>query len=251
MTEAAVHTALTWFVIGLAPVIVLVLVFVSAPYGRHERSGWGFTIPSRVGWIVMEAPAVLVFAGVYAVGDHRTAVPLLLLGVWQAHYVHRTFIYPLRARLAGKRMPAAVAAMALVFNTLNAYLNARWISHLGSYGEGALRSPQLWLGLALFAVGLIINIHSDTILFRLRKPGETGYKIPRGGLYRWVTSPNYLGELLEWLGWAIATWSLAGLAFFLFTAANLVPRAITNQRWYEERFADYPAERRVLIPGLF
>ena len=85
----------------------------------------------------------------------------------------------------------------------------------------------------------------------LRKPGETGYKIPQGGFYRWVSAPNYFGELLEWLGWAIATWSLAGFSFLVYTAANLGPRAITNHKWYLEKFDDYPEERKALVPFLF
>lgn len=36
------------------------------------------------------------------------------------------------------------------------------------------------LGGILWLTGLVINIHSDHILRNLRKPGETGYKIPRG-----------------------------------------------------------------------
>ena len=85
-------------------------------------------------------------------------------------------------------------------------------------------------------------------MVRLRAPGESGYKIPRGGLYRWVSCPNYFGELLEWLGWALATWSTAGLAFAVYTAANLVPRALAHHRWYQERFDDYPAERKAVVP---
>ena len=88
------------------------------------------------------------------------------------------------------------------------------------------------------------------MLIQLRKPGETGYKLPRGGLYERVTCPNYLGELLEWVGFAIASWSLPGLAFAVYTAANLVPRALANRRWYRERFPDYPSERKALIPFL-
>jgi hypothetical protein len=43
-----------------------------------------------------------------------------------------------------------------------------------------------------------------------------------------VSCPNYLGEILEWIGWAIATWSLAGWVFAIWTMANLAPRAFTN-----------------------
>jgi protein-S-isoprenylcysteine O-methyltransferase Ste14 len=100
----------------------------------------------------------------------------------------------------------------------------------------------------VFAAGYFINRRSDTILRNLRKPGETGYKIPQGGMFRWISAPNYFGELTIWTGWAIATWSLAGLSFAVFTAANLVPRALTNHKWYLDKFPDYPAKRRAIIP---
>ena len=96
-----------------------------------------------------------------------------------------------------------------------------------------------------------LNIHSDNVLLRLRRHGKTKYAVPEGGAYRFVSCPNYLGEILEWTGWAVATWSLGGLAFCVLTAANLIPRARSNHRWYQERFPDYPSTRRALIPGVF
>ena len=102
----------------------------------------------------------------------------------------------------------------------------------------------------MFVAGLAINIQSDQILIGLRKGRDTGYAIPRGGLYRWVSCPNYLGELIEWTGWAVLTWSTAGLVFAVWTAANLVPRAISNHRWYREQFSDYPANRKAVLPLL-
>jgi len=84
---------------------------------------------------------------------------------------------------------------------------------------------------------------------RRRKPGE--YGIPRGGVFEFVSCPNYLGEILEWTGWAIATWSLPGLAFALWTAANLIPRAYANHAWYRKTFPDYPGKRKALIPFVY
>ena len=244
-----------WVLMGVfiaALVTVLALVFVSAPYGRHERSGWGPTIPSRIGWILMETPPVFLFLWVYFQGEKRfEPIPLLFLTLWQIHYVHRAYIFPFRLKIAGKKTPLLVVFLAIVFNVPNAYLNARWISHFGSYPTNLFQSPILWAGLLVFIVGLGINLHSDSILMNLRKPGEAGYKIPRGGFFRWVSAPNYLGELLEWLGGAIATWSLAGLSFCVYTAANLAPRALTNHRWYLAKFDDYPKKRRALIPFIF
>jgi protein-S-isoprenylcysteine O-methyltransferase Ste14 len=249
MTEPEVHRYVTFALLAFAVPTFLVLTFVTAPYGRHRREGWGPTVPSRVGWILMECPAVVGFVAVFACGRHRAElVPLVLLAIWQVHYVHRTFVFPFRMRATGKRMPIALPLLGLSFNAGNAYVNARWISHLGSYPDGWLGDPRFLLGLAIFAIGLAVNLHADTVLIRLREPGETGYRIPQGGLYRWVTSPNYLGEILEWIGWAVMTWSLAGLAFAVYTTANLAPRALSNHAWYRERFPDYPPGRRALVP---
>ena len=104
------------------------------------------------------------------------------------------------------------------------------------------------MGVTLFALGFGLNVHSDRVLRSLRAPGETGYRIPFGGGFAYVSAPNYLGEILEWLGFALAAQTLAAWAFAAFTVANLAPRALSNHRWYRERFPDYPLRRRALIP---
>jgi 3-oxo-5-alpha-steroid 4-dehydrogenase 1 len=236
--------------LALALLTVIGLRFITAPYGRHGRAGWGPTVPARFGWLIMESPAPLLFAGVYLTGAHRAQlVPLLFLGLWQLHYTQRTFVYPFLLR-AGARIPVSIMALAIFFNVLNAYINARWISQWGDYPVRWLADPRFLVGVVLFLGGMAVNLGSDRTLRHLRGPGETGYRIPHGGGYRWVSSPNYLGEIVEWFGWALATWSLAGLAFALYTTANLAPRAMDNHRWYRQRFADYPADRRALIPFL-
>lgn len=238
-------------ILGAGLVTAVMVIFISAPYGRHMRAGFGPSMPARLAWVLMETPPVLFFAWVFFKGEHWAGtVPLLFFGLWQLHYFHRAYIFPFRVRNKGKQTPALVVFLAVVFNVPNAYINARWISHFGKYDLTWLTSPEFIIGAGLFGLGFVINRHSDSILLRLRAPGETGYSIPHGGLFTWVSAPNYLGELLTWLGWAIATWSLAGLAFFLYSAANLGPRALTNHRWYQEKFPDYPPERKALLPWL-
>ncbi len=243
--------AYRWFVyaeLALAVVTFVALCFVVAPYGgRHGRPGWGPTVPARIGWLVMESPAVLVFLAFYLLGQHRAElVPLLLLGLWQVHYVQRVFVFPLLMR-SGARMPVVVMLMAIAFNVLNAWVNARWISEYGGYPVAWLADGRFWLGVVLFGGGFALNVLSDRTLRRLKAAGG-GYRIPHGGGFRFVSSPNYLGEMIEWTGWAIATWSLAGASFALYTIANLAPRAMANHRWYRETFPDYPEERRALVP---
>jgi steroid 5-alpha-reductase/3-oxo-5-alpha-steroid 4-dehydrogenase 1 len=95
---------------------------------------------------------------------------------------------------------------------------------------------------------MALNLESDARLLSLRAPGEAAYKIPRGGLFAWVSCPNYLGEIAEWVGWALASWSIGGAAFAFYTAANLAPRAASHHAWYRRTFSDYPAERKALVP---
>jgi 3-oxo-5-alpha-steroid 4-dehydrogenase 1 len=252
MTEAIFYRDLMYAMLALSVVTFVSLFVITAPYGRHTRAGWGPMIRSTYGWVIMEAPASLAFLGFYLTGEHRAdAAPLALLLLWQLHYVNRAFIYPFRRRGGDKPMPLAIAGMAIAFNAANTYLNARYISHFAVYPAGWLGSARFLGGLALFFFGLAVNQQSDEILRNLRAPGDQGYKIPHGGLYRFVSMPNYFGELVEWSGFALAAWSPAALVFVVWTAANLAPRAWANHRWYRRTFPDYPTGRRALVPFLF
>lgn len=239
-----------WF--GLAAITVVALCFVSAPYGRHTRQGWGKPLPFALGWVLMESPAPLGFLFWFALGDRVTdPAAIFFLGLWMLHYVQRAFVYPALRSGRASPMPLSVVVMGAAFNLGNSYLNGRYLFALGpAYPEAWFWDPRFIAGVLLFLAGWAVNLHADTVLLRLRRGSDGGYRIPRGGLYRWVSCPNYLGELVEWAGWATATWSIPGLAFATWTAANLGPRALSHHRWYRERFPDYPRERRALIPFL-
>jgi 3-oxo-5-alpha-steroid 4-dehydrogenase 1 len=43
-------------------------------------------------------------------------------------------------------------------------------------------------------------------------------------------------------------WNLPALSFAVWTAANLIPRSLSHDRWYRERFPNYPRERKAVIP---
>jgi len=239
-------------VILAAALAFAVLTVVVAPYGRHNRPGWGPGVRARFGWVMMELPSPVCFLLAYVGGDHATEIyPLIFLAAYQLHYVHRTLVFPLLMRGEDKHNPVATLALAVTFNSVNGLLCGHAVSQYVHYGADWGRDPRFLLGSALFLFGLAINLHSDAILRDLRRPGESAYRVPHGGFFRWVSCPNYLGEIIEWCGWALATWSGAGLAFAVFTAANLAPRALSNQRWYRERFEDYPRERRALVPYLW
>lgn len=232
----------------------IALFFISAPYGRHIRKGWGPVLPNWLGWLLMESISAIVFYILFIIGSAPcTATTITFLVMWEAHYIQRAFIYPFLLRDGHKKMPLAIILIAMLFNLGNSYVNGRYLFHFSRnhYGTQWLCTPHFIIGSFLFLIGFGINLWADHKLRRLRQPGETCYKIPQGGLYRYISCPNYFGEILEWFGWAIATWSLPGLAFAVWTFANLAPRALTNHTWYREQFNEYPPGRKALIPGVW
>ena len=248
MTENLFHLlCLIWA--GVAVVTFVVLLFVRAPYGRHVKKGWGPEISNKAGWILMELPSfaiILYFLLNYSHGYYAT----LLLFLWLVHYVNRSFVFPLRIRTQGKKMPLVIVASAIIFNLINAGLNGYYLTFFEKYSDEDFFSWKFGLGILVFAGGAFINLKSDQVLIGLRKPGETGYKIPGGFLFEYVSCPNHLGEIIQWGGFALMAWNCPAFTFFLWTAANLVPRALDHHKWYKSRFENYPSKRKAVLPGL-
>ncbi len=232
--------------------VFILLFFVSAPYGQHIRKGWGPNINNKLGWFIMEIPTVVIYLIIYFLGERKTSVvSSVFLLIWMLHYGQRTFIFPFLIR-AKQPMPVTIVSFGMMFNGINTYLQARWIYVLSApYHDDWIFSPFFIAGLFIFLLGFIINLHSDRIIRNLRKPGETEYKIPYGGMFRWVSSPSYFGEITEWAGWAVLTLSFPGLIFVAWTFANLAPRALSHHKWYHETFPDYPKNRKALVPFIY
>lgn len=246
---------LTYFWILVALIVHVTMFYVTAPFGRHTSEKWGLLIDNKLGWMLMELPSLLIMTYYLYWGSRSFASYVwVLFGLWLVHYFHRSLIYPLRIKATPKKMPLVIAASALVFNFVNASLNGYYLAELAplqDYSRAWLGSPNFLIGAMLFIVGLAINLRSDAILIQLRKPGETGYKIPRGFLFTYVSSPNLFGEIIEWTGFALMAWNLPALSFMVWTFANLVPRAKNHHDWYLRYFVDYPKERKIVFPFLY
>ena len=241
---------ITWA--GISVIAFIALLFKSAPYGRHSMSSWGPSMPSRLGWILMESPAVyLMLFFLIFFSNSLGIIELTFTLIWMVHYIHRSFIWPIRAKLEGKRITLLVVLLAAIFNIVNVYIQGSWIFNFGSYETEWFWSPFFIIGLSIFLIGLYINIKSDNILIKLREKYGSGYHIPKGFLFNKISSPNYFGEILEWLGWFIMTLSPAGLVFFIWTMANLIPRAKSNHEWSLENIENYPKDRKKVIPFIY
>jgi 3-oxo-5-alpha-steroid 4-dehydrogenase 1 len=224
-----------------AVIVFVALHYVEAGYGMMYTRRWGPAINNRIGWVVMEAPVFLVMLLLWWYSSRRfETAPLVMFLLFQLHYFQRSFIFPLLIKSKG-RMPLSIIMMGVLFNVLNAFMQGGWIF----YVSPADRYPSTWLlswqfiaGVVIFFAGMAINIQSDRIIRSLRRPGDTAHYIPRGGMYRYVSSANYFGELVEWIGFAVLTWSWAGAVFALWTFANLAPRARAINRRYAQEFGD-------------
>ncbi|KAJ1931236.1 hypothetical protein FBU59_006783 [Linderina macrospora] len=179
----------------------------------------------------------------------------LFVLLWIAHYINRAILYPVRAP-SRKPLPLDTVIEAVIFNSINGYLSGRYFSVINpdqyTHGYFADHPVRCLVGLGLFAMGMYGNIYHDGILMELRNSGVTReYAVPTGGLFEWVSCPHYFSEVVEWLGLALATGSPAVLTFALNTMANLFSRAVFVHRWYRTQFANYPKNRKAVIPFLF
>jgi len=251
-------TAFDTFLLVMAVTALFVFValhFFEAGYGYLFDRRYGPPVPNKIGWIVMEAPVFIAMCALWLASDRRwEAAPLALFGLFQLHYLQRAFIFPLLMR-GNSKMPLGIVLMGAAFNVLNALMQGGWIFYVSpaDYYADWFARPYIYAGGAIFLAGMGINLHSDRIIRHLRKPGDTRHYIPRGGMFRYVSSANYFGEFTEWVGFAVASWSWAGTVFAWWTFANLAPRAASLYRRYEQEFGEEftRLKRRKIIPFIY
>ena len=244
-----------WAMTVLALAVFVALHFVEAGYGYLFNRKFGPGIPNRIGWMAMESPVFIAMCILWLCSDRALeAGPLALFILFQSHYLQRSFVFPLLIR-GRSQMPLGIVLMGMVFNTLNALMQGGWIFYVSpaGYYDGWFARPYIWVGGALFIAGMVINLRSDRIIRHLRRPGDTRHYIPYGGMFRYVSSANYFGELLEWIGFAVASWSWAGAVFVVWTFANLAPRSASLYKRYEQEFGEEftSLHRKRILPFIY
>jgi 3-oxo-5-alpha-steroid 4-dehydrogenase 1 len=243
------YLAIIW--IAAAVILFPFLLKITPPYGRHSKKNWGPMIDNRLGWILMEIPSLIIFVLLVLLGpNHLTSPVWVLFSLWTIHYFNRSVIFPLRTKTFGKKMPILIMFSAIFFNLVNASINGYWLGFVGPlYPDNWVTDPRFIVGGIIFIGGFSINQAADKKLIGLRKGGKTGYFIPRGGLFNYISCPNFFGEIIEWSGFALMAWNLPALSFAVWTAANLIPRALDHHKWYKSYFkGEYPKSRKAVIP---
>ena len=220
------------------------------PVGRLETSGRGGRLRAPWAWFLFELPALVTFPAIYLASGNLHWVGNVALVLWLAHYGHRGLVWCWLVPKRDATVPWTMCTASFGFNLVNGGLLGWFMGYAADYPEQWLTDPRFLVGLGLFVGGAALNVWSDYRLRHLRKRAGDGRVMPSGGPFNLVCCPNLTGEILEWIGFAVLTWSLPGLAFALWTIANLVPRALWRRAWYRENFDGYPRERAALIPGV-
>lgn len=238
--------------ISIAIAVFFLLLKIVAPYGRHASGKWGPQVDNHYGWLLMELPALIVMIVFFVLNFSTQSMAIeMMIGLFCLHYFNRSFIFPFRLHTRGKKMPILIMVSGIFFNLANTFLLGYYFTHFAVYEMSWLYDARFIIGIFLFFCGVWINWKADNILIHLRKPDETDYKIPQGWLFKYISCPNMLGELIEWSGFAMLCWNMPALAFFIWSTANLIPRAMAHHKWYKNKFTDYPAERKAIVPLLF
>ena len=252
---ADTYCMIMWVMAVTAVIVFIALYFVKAGYGIFRTKQWGLSINNKVAWVLMEAPVFFVMLYMWASNGTPTTLPAFLAFLlFELHYFQRSFIFPLMMK-GQSQMPVAIMLMGVIFNVINGLLIGTSLFTLppSAYNDGAayLTHPTAIAGIAIFFSGMGINLHSDHVIRHLRKPGDNRHYLPQKGFYRYVTSANYFGELVEWTGFALLCSTPAAWLFVVWTAANLVPRAAAIHKRYRDEFGDAVGSRKRILPFVY
>lgn len=246
-----------------------------APYGGFNSESsrlaylFGPKINSKAGWFIMELPAL--FAAIYALYlsgvSEYSKRPLHLqysICCYLIHYFNRGVVYPAKRGKSDKYEPCGTFFLGAIFNCMNGYAICRYLLHFGAETALDNRGIITWLGVCVFLFGAYVNVMADALLMNLSRSKKTkGSRgniksemcaIPHGFFaFNYVTSANYFGEIVEWIGFLMMTWpSPASVCFAWMTFCNLSPRAHARHQKYLRRIPGYSdLNRSAIIPYLW
>eukprot|EP01118_Nematostelium_gracile_P013741 TRINITY_DN5224_c0_g1_i1.p1 TRINITY_DN5224_c0_g1~~TRINITY_DN5224_c0_g1_i1.p1 ORF type:complete len:264 (-),score=38.32 TRINITY_DN5224_c0_g1_i1:57-848(-) len=242
---------LAWGVLCISAPISIYLFNWGAPYGRYNSKPL-FNLHAGISWFLFEVPNLIwVAVSLYRFRDSICldhTHNLILLSVFTLHYINRSIIHAIRLKGSTPWSVLPVIS-AILYTTLNGYIQSTsLLNPKQCHLDWQYSNLRFVIGLVLMVVGFAINYQSDDILRNLRKGNDRGYKIPRGGMFEYVSGANYFGEIVEWIGFAIACWSIEATSFAVFTFVAIGSRGYRHHKWYLQKFEDYPKDRKAIIP---
>lgn len=143
-----------------------------------------------------------------------------------------------------------------------------WVVMLPVYGivarqpAPAVPVPLIVLGLAIFAIGLVIESVADVQKYRFKLSPEGAKTFMASGIWKYSRHPNYFGEILVWWGIALpglVLWSGFAWLYFLgpvfitclllFVSGIPLLEKSADKKWgADPAYGEYKRRTSILVP---
>lgn len=248
-----------WYDVGIAAYLGLTAIALAAkPKEVADTTPWSkfavgykfkLPVPAQIGMLTKYVPAFMLSAWAVLKDSGLAA------GMMMVHYGKRIAEVLFLHDFTGSPIEdAATSSFVGAFYTMITWLFLR----------ADVQDNLAPVGATLFGIGQCLNLYHHVLLRKLRHSTSSAqskkkaavsskrYVVPKGGLFDLVACPHYLGEVIAWVGAALATQSLTTkmVAFWVF--CMLGGRAAVTTEWYREKFgSEYPTSRKHMIPWIF
>jgi len=200
--------------------------------------------------VVAARPYIYRDAG--ATAEAMSFTQWLSFGMIVAHFVKRELETLFVHKFSANTMPVFnIFKNSVFYWALSGLLCALSIYHPRSLAARADLPVIDAVGTALYLFAEMGNATVHLYLSSLRSPGGTERQIPSGYGFGLVTCPNYMFEILAWVGIIVASRDWAVAIFISVGAAQMYTWARGKESAYRKEFGDkYKKKRYVILPGL-
>ncbi len=226
-------------------------------YGHEEVSRW----PRRV--MVAAHALITLLAGWFLVGSGTLAVGRLLGVAWVPGDPDRrallfAFGIVLFLRMSGTAL--VLLQRRFRWTEMGAVVGGVALYQLGFalLGVGSRQQLSAWDAVAalLFLGGGALNTLSEWARLRFKARPENRGRLYTHGPFALVRHPNYLGDCLWGVGWALATrspWSILIVAVEIagFVFVNIPQLSAYLEQRYGDAYRDWAAKTARLVPWLY
>jgi 3-oxo-5-alpha-steroid 4-dehydrogenase len=238
--------------VAVQSVLAAVLV-VGEVSGRlrlpYSKFGTGVGVNSQTGLALAYTTPIIIYVAFWIEGGApQSPYHLVVLGTFLFHFIRRILEILFVSTYSRPTSLRALVPIALLYGGAAAS-SAFFQVHTSAQPTS---SPTFVLGTVVFGLGELLNGYHHWLLGRLRLQGVHTYVAPHGGLFGWVASPHYFGEILSFVGYAMMSDLLPVWGNALVVFAYLSARANSTLKWYQgEMPLRIPAGWRRLVPFVY
>jgi very-long-chain enoyl-CoA reductase len=171
-----------------------------------------------------------------------------------AHFFKREMETLFVHRFSASTMPARnIFKNSFHYWVLAGLNTAVWIYAPGSSAAKEPNSLLLYGGLLAYTIGELGNLNAHLTLRGLRSSGGRERGIPQGLGFNLVTCPNYMFEVISWIGvYLVSGLNLSILLFAIVSTGQMMPWAKKRERNYRKEFGEkYKRKSFTMLPGIW